>query len=53
MVVQLITTTVAYKLKTQMKRAHITKLNTEQFGIVTDKVKIAEEFAQYYEKLYK
>ena len=43
----------AYKLKNQMKKVHITKLKTEQAEIITDKDQIAEEFASYYEKLYR
>lgn len=44
---------VAYKLKKQMKKAHITNLKREQARIITDKDQIIEEFASYCEKLYR
>ena len=37
----------AYKLKSQIKKAYITKLKVEQGEIITDKKETAEEFAQY------
>lgn len=43
----------AYKLKKEMKKAHITNLKSEQGRIITDKDQIAEAFASYYEKLYR
>ena len=38
----------AYKLKKQMKKAHITNSKPEHARIITDKDQIAEEFASYY-----
>ena len=34
----------AYKLKSQIKKAYITKLKAEQDEMITDKEEIAEEF---------
>lgn len=36
-----------------MKNSHISKLKVNHFEIITDKDRIVEEFASYYEKLYK
>ena len=43
----------AYKLNSQIKKAYITKLKAEQGEIITDKEEIVQEFAKYYEILYK
>lgn len=43
----------AYKLKKQTTRAYITKLKTKDDKLITDKEEIAEEFANYYEELYR
>uniref|UniRef100_A0A671TPP2 Reverse transcriptase domain-containing protein n=1 Tax=Sparus aurata TaxID=8175 RepID=A0A671TPP2_SPAAU len=43
----------AYKLKKQTKKMHITNLKPEQARKITDKDQIVEEFASYYEKLYR
>lgn len=44
----------AYRLKKQSKRTYITKLRTgDSSEILTEKNKIADEFAKYYENLYK
>lgn len=43
----------AYKLKRQMKKDHITKFKTGQEETITDKEQIVEEFINYDETLYR